>query len=241
MAAQFISLKIIADRLLRNNLMQGINYEAIIDYTADFMEIVGVPDIFIDKPYEAKISKHKAPLPCDFSEEIQILINHNPAREATDTFHNHYECYTHKGRPCNCSPSHGINKSSDPTYALRNTWIHTNVESGILHMNYRAFMTDEEGFIMIPDRAAFKNALEWFIKWKYYTILWENGELEDKRLQYAEQQYCWAVGQCETDMHRMSLGRAESFFNSFRTLLPRTNEFNKRFVHNGTQEKIKSH
>ncbi len=54
-ADRFVSLKIIADRLHRNPLINGIAYEAIIDYTIDFLHIVGVPAEFIDKYYEVEL------------------------------------------------------------------------------------------------------------------------------------------------------------------------------------------
>lgn len=42
-------------------------------------------------------------------------------------------------------------------------------------------------------------------------------------------------------MKRLSLAKAESFFNSFRTLIPRDNEFSKRFMNTGNKEFIKAH
>lgn len=241
MAAQYISLKVIGDRLNMNPLMGNLGYDAIVRYTVDFMDIVGVPNMFVEKPYKEKIVRYRAPLPCDFGEEIQILINGQPARVATDTFHTQYYCFEHKSSVCGCRKQHGLNKPIDPTYQIQAGWITTSIDSGKIAMVYRAILTDEEGYPMIPSNSPFLNALEWYIKYKYYTILWENGKLEDKRLENTKQEYAWAVGQCETDMKMMSLGNAETFYNMFMTLLPRTNEFNKRFVHTGTKEYIKRH
>ncbi len=228
MAAQYESIKIILDRLLRNNVLNGISFESVIDYTIDFMEIVGVPSIYTEKLYEADIVNYRASLPCDFVEEIQLLFNDRTSRASTDTFHEQYAKVN-------------ISKTLDNTYSINRNYIFSSIEKGKLQMTYRAILTDDEGYPMLPSNRTFLNALEWFIKYKYYTILWEEGRLEDKRYENTKQEYAWAVGQCETDMKMMSLAKAESFFNSFRTLIPRDNEFAKRFMNTGNKEFIKAH
>ena len=40
----------IADRIMRHPLMQDISFETIVDYTLDFIQIVGCPQFFGDGP-----------------------------------------------------------------------------------------------------------------------------------------------------------------------------------------------
>lgn len=234
MAKQYISIKTVLDRLLRNNLLQGLSFESVIDYTLDFIDIVGIPSVYEDKFFEAEIENHRAKLPCDFIEEIQLELSpvkskiFRPAREASDSFHVHYN--TKK-----------VVHNTDYTFTINKNFIFTSLEKGILQMAYKAIMTDEEGYPMIPSDRTFLLALEWYIKVQYYTLLWENGRLEDKRLEHANQEYAWAVGRCETDMKRLSLSKAENFFNSFRSLIPRDNEFAKRFQNTGSKEFLRVH
>ncbi len=234
MAQNYESLKIVMDRLLRNNALSGISFESVIDYTIDFFDIVGVPSIYEERYFEAKIENYRVKLPCDFIEDIQILLapkgsNHFiPARSATDTFHNNYDCAN-------------VNTSKDFTVSLNNNFIFTSLETGKLKMTYRAIVTDEEGYPMLPSDRTFILALEAYIKKEYFQILWDEGKIEDKRYEVAQNEYVWAVGRCETHMQRLSLSEAESFFNSFRTLVPRDNEFSKRFSHLGSKEFIKNH
>ena len=225
MAARYESLKTIGDRLLRNNVMKGIAWEAIIDYTIDFMDIVGVPDIYEDKLWESNIEYHRAELPCDYAEEKFITINGRSATHATDPLHQHYNVV-------------GSN-SSTFTYTINNNFLFSSVSHGKLSMNYKAIMTDAEGYPMVPAKREFAVALEWYIKKQYFTQLWEDGKLEDKRLENAKQEYAWAVGRLESSAHLMTLGKAEAFFNSFRTLVPRDNEFAKRFGNTGAKEFLK--
>lgn len=235
MAQQYESIKIILDRLLRNNVLNGLSFESVIDYTVDFMDIVGIPAVYEDKFHDTDIVNYRAKLPCDFIDDIQLLISTSPrgnnmatAREATDTFHADYSC-------------NKLSRTSDFTYSIGNGYIFTSIETGKLKLAYKAIKTDEEGYPLLPANRTFLNALEWFIKYKYYTILWEEGRIEDKRYENTKQEYAWAVGQCETDMKRLSLAKAESFFNSFRTLIPRDNEFSKRFMNTGNKEYLRRH
>lgn len=89
-AEKYVSLKVVADKLLRNPLLDGISFEAILDYTIDFLHIVGVPADFIDKLYTKEFSDYRAELPDDYVECTQLLIDGKSARWATDTFHTHY-------------------------------------------------------------------------------------------------------------------------------------------------------
>ena len=225
MAVRYESLKLIGDRLHRNNVMKGISWDSIIDYTIDFMDIVGVPDIYEDKLFLGKIEKYRIELPCDFVEELFVVINGASVTYAVDPMHKH-------------SLTIG-NHSGHITYSIDNGYLFSSIEKGSLRMNYRAIMTDEEGYPMMPADRVFIVALEWYIKMQYFTMLWEDAKIEDKRLENTKQEYAWAVARLESSAVHLSLGKAEALFNSFRTLIPRDNEFAKRFSDTGAKEYLR--
>ena len=78
MATRVTSIKIILDKILRDPIFIGLNFETIIDYFIDFITIVGVPELFDEKFTNTKIeiSNYRAELPSDFIEEITVQINH---------------------------------------------------------------------------------------------------------------------------------------------------------------------
>lgn len=233
MAIKYESLKLIGDRLLRSNIMKGISWDAIIDYVIDFFDTVGAPDLFINKIHTGEIKNFRGKLPCDFVEEVQVFLGKSsetavsPARYATDTLHEHYNKVG--------------NDFVHNTYSINNNYIFTSLKNGWYTIAYKAIMVDEEGYPMLPADRIFINALEWYIKYKYFTLLWEDGKIEDKRLENAKQEYSWYVGQLESNAQALSLSKAESLFNSFRTLVPRDNEFSKRFSNTGSKEFIRRH
>lgn len=232
MATRYESLKMIGDRLLRSNVMKGISWDFIIDSVIDFMDIVGAPSLFEDKHFEGKIHKYRVKLPCDFVSEKQVVMACDRsqgavATYATDTFHKHY--------------NKTANLARTYTYSIDNGYLFASIEKGCIEMSYEAVKTDDEGYPMIPSDRNFTLALERYIRMEYFTLLWDNGKIEDKRLENAKQEYAWAVGRLETRRAMLSLGKAEAMFNTFRTLVPRDNEFAKRFANTGNKQFIKRH
>lgn len=73
-AERYVSLKVVADQLHRNPLINGIAFEAIIDYTIDFLQIVGVPANFIDKLAVIEYDQYRAKLPEDYVECNQLIL-----------------------------------------------------------------------------------------------------------------------------------------------------------------------
>lgn len=87
MAEQYISIKTIQDRLTRHPLLQGVTLDDVVDYAVDFMRIVGVPNIFVNKIHTAETHDHRVKLPCDYYETIQIRGRFGVYHKASDTFH----------------------------------------------------------------------------------------------------------------------------------------------------------
>lgn len=221
MAKSYISLKTVADKLLRHPLMAGISYEAIIDYCIDFMRIVACPNIFVEKSIEYEVKDYTIgqynnegkfiplTLPEDFYEIIQIRSGNSTLHYSTDSFH--------------MSENKNIdNYNPDLTYKIQNNTIYTSFKEGNIEIMYSAFMI-EDGYPMIPDNSKFTRALEAYIKKQWFTILFDLGKLQGAILQNAQQEYAWAVGACETEFNKLTLDKAESFYNSFKGAILHTN------------------
>lgn len=249
MANNYTSLSVVADKLLRHPLMAGISFEAIIDYAIDFMRIVQCAGFFEEKCVELEISEHRCLLPNDFFEMNQMRMkkqyvkmpkyievitegegvitkqyvqdgyedyeftsSNNTFRYASDTFH--------LANDKNCI---------DLTYKIQGGYIYTSVDSGTVEISYQAILIDEEGFPLIPDNSKFTRALQAYIKKEWFTILFDMGKIQPAIYQNVQQEYAWAVGACESEFQKMSLDKAESFYNSWSTLIPRTNVHSKTY------------
>ena len=221
MANNYTSLKVVADKLLRHPMMAGISFEAIIDYTIDFMRIVQCGGFFENKVITLNIDKYTTSLPDDFFEIIQVRSTNNKMyKHATDSFHL-------------------VNNSNDLTYKIQGNYIFTSVEKDQIDIAYKATLIDEDGYPLIPDNSKFTRALEAYIKKQWFTILFDMGKIQSAILQNVQQEYAWAVGACESEFQKMSLDKAEAFYNSWRELIPRTNEHSRGFATLNQRQNLK--
>lgn len=234
----YISIRQIMDDIREHPLLKDINLERVVNYTYHFLRIVGAPRLFIDKVEEIEVKNYRAKLPCDFIEVIQVRdINGNPFLYTTDNFHestnktpqNQYKCYIDNFQYQNL------------TYKIQGNVIFTSVKDCIIEVAYKALVVDEDGFPMLPDNSPFTTALEAYIKKRQFTVLFDTGKIPDKVLQNAQQEYAWAVGQAESDLHRMNVDQMQSLTNLWNTLLPRVNEHRNGFKTMNIQEKIRNH
>lgn len=221
MAKQYTSIKVILDKILRHPLLQEVSLETAVDYTIDFMRIVGSPGMFTEKVETIKVDKYRALLPNDFYQVIQIRTSEGfSLRSSTDSFH-----------------FGGGNV--DLTYKIQGGIIYTSFESGTLDLAYMAIQTDEDGYPLIPDNSSFTRALELYIKKQWFTILFDLGKIQPAVLQNVQQEYAWAVGDCQSEFGRLTIDEMESFTNSYRTMILRTNEHANGFATLGRKETLK--
>lgn len=231
MAEQQQSIKVILDNIMRHPLLQDLTLETVVDYTINFMRLVGVPSMFQEKVVSIQIAAYRAVLPHDFYQVNQIRLTTSAGvplstfRYASDTFH----------------MGGSIAQSSDYTYKIQGGGIYTSIETGTIELAYQAIETDNLGYPLIPDNSSFTRALEAFIKRQHFTILLDMGKISREAFNQVKEDYAWAVGDCQTEFNRLSLDKAESFYNSWRTLLIRPSEHRTGFINNGSKEQFKVH
>lgn len=233
-SGHFISIKSIADRLLMNPVMKDLNFEFIIDKTVECLRLVNMPPIYITKMEKITIKQFKGNLPIDLIYTEQVYYNNNgtlvPLNKGTDIIHDHYD---------NVEASETNNSSI--TYSLSNSKINTNMENGELAIAYKAIAIDEDCYPMIPDNIKLIRCIESYIKYKWFDILNDMDKVSDRKLNKAEVDYCFNVGQAQSDLIMPDEAEMEAFTNSIRQILPNTNQFNERMKYLGSREFMKIH
>ena len=211
------------DNLLSHPLLQDLSFERVVNYTIYFERIVGMPPIFLEKVVTIEINKWRGELPCDLFQINQIRDCHSKVNYtyATDSFHM------------------GGGKLYPYTYKVQGGIIYTSTEDTQIELSYQALPLDEEGFPMIPDKSSFIRALELFIKKQWFTILFDLGKISQAVLQNTQQEYAWAVGQCQSDLIRPTIDQMESITNMWNTLIQRTNAHSSSFSTLGSREHLK--
>lgn len=226
---RYISIKVLLDNILDHPLLKDVSFERAVNYTINFIRIVGMPKAFNEKTELIEIEDYRGILPCDLESIIQVRTYnkcdhyHGVFRYSTDSFH----MSKHK------------HSSYDLTYKTQGNIIFTSIKEGTIEIAYRAIQVDSEGYPMIPDNSSYINALELYIKKKCFTILFDTGKINAQVFQQVCQDYSWAVGQAQSDLVRPTIDQMQAITNSLNTLVPRMSEHSRGFINNGTQEKIK--
>lgn len=223
---KYISIRQILDNLLVHPLLRDLSLERVVNYTVDFIRIVGMPRLFEEKVAILNIKNYRALLPCDYYQMIQVRKHktNESFRYSTDSYH----LGNHQG-------------SLDNTYKIQGNIIYTSLKDGELEVAYEALAVDEEGYPVLPDNSSFTRALELYIKKQWFTIQFDLGKITAAVLQNVQQEYSWAVGQCQSDLVRPTIDQMESIANSWNTLIPRTSEHSRGFATNGSKQTIKIH
>ena len=224
----YTSLKEVASRLTRHPLMIDLTFEAIIQYTIDFIGTLGLPPIYLDKVVTVDIDNYRASLPCDLVAIRQVKDSKNniSLRAITDTFHLLHE------------ENESI-KRQEGTFKTQGNIIYTSFKKGSIDIAYRAIPVDTEGLPLIPDNSIFLKALELYIKKEWFTILFDMNKISPAVLQNIQQEYAWKVGQLNTEFTLPSISEMEAISNMMSQLIPRTNEFRKGFKSLGNREYLK--
>lgn len=240
MADRYTNIRQVIDNVMAHPMLQDLTLERVVNYAVDFIRIVGAPTMFEEKYTCLKIEKFRAKLPCDFHQIIQVRKKEGPAlRYATDTFH--MGNYIRSKDDCKKGEAKGYKVFDDPTYKIQGDIIYTSFEKGVVEMSYEAMAVDKDGFPLIPENSSFMRALELYIKKQWFTILFDLGKINAQVLQNTQQEYSWAVGDCQTEFIRLTIDKTESLCNSLKTLLIREGEHDYGFKSNGARERLKLH
>lgn len=236
---KWTNLKIVADKILRDPIFIGLDFETIIDYFIDFITIVGVPQLFDERftSVPLEISNYRAILPDDFLTEIQVSVDGRIARSATDSFAGNYSEYENT----NPKDEYFPNQTVETTYRIIGKYIYLSKKDGNLLLKYNSIMSDIDpesesfGIPMIPDDPVFILALQSYIEVQFLKMLFRAGKIQGNILEEAKQTYAWNVGRYETHSRRLTTGDMETISKLFKSIMTRNNEFKTRFKNLGTR------
>ena len=241
---QTTNIRRILDRVMRHPMMRDIPFETAVEYAVDFISLMGTPALYDEKTAIISVSDWKGRLPCDFESVIQVRVAPDQCHVRWKRFHFPpvlpvYRESGHSFHMSDYKPSEFA--TFEFTYKIQGTTIFTSTKDIDVEMAYRAFAVDDEGYPLLPDNTSFLRGLENYIKLQWFTIKFDMGEISAQVLSNTQQEYAWAAGDAQSEFSRLNLDRAETLFNSFKTLLPRNGEHWKGFFTNGSREMWRRH
>ena len=232
---KYISIKQILDDILAHPLMTDLTLERAVNYTVQFIRIVGMPQLFLENTADIVIKDYRGVLPCDYINMIQVRDERGYCyRYSTDSFHL-------SNKEINKQSKYYVRDNPDLTYKIQGNCIFTSIKDCTIEIAYEAIPVDKDGYPLIPDNASFVKALELYIKREWFTILFDLGKISAQSLQNVQQQYAWYVGQAQSDLVSLTVDQMESLCNMLTTLIPRVNEHKRGFKDLGNKEYLRLH
>ena len=228
------NIRTILDKVMRHPLMKNIPFETVIDYTVEFVEIMGTPGLYVEKTAKVKIDDWRGELPCDFHSMIQVRVAADGRHPSAGL------AYRYSGDSFHMSPDKNMGDTSR-TYKTQGGCIFTSTRDVTVEIAYNAFAVDDEGLPLLPDNASFLRGLENYIKVKWFTILFDSGEISYQVLDNAQREYAWAAGDTQSEFSRLDLDKAETLSNAFNTLLPHSRMHMNGFHEEGSKELLRVH
>ena len=241
---QTTNIRRILDRVMRHPMLRDIPFETAVEYAVDFISLMGTPALYDEKTAIIAINDWRGPLPCDFEHMIQVRVapKQTCGRWQGLKFPVAPPVYRESGHSFHMSdtkPNEFL--TGEFTYKIQGMVIFTSTKDIDVEIAYRAFAADDEGFPLLPDNTSFLRGLENYIKLQWFTVLFDMGKISQQVFQNAQQEYCWAAGDAQSEFSRLNLDKAETLFNSFKTLLPRNNEHWRAYFANGAEEIWRRH
>lgn len=221
---QYVKLPIILDRILKHPLLSDVSMEAAIQYTIDFISIVGLPKVYKEDIEIIEIDNYRGLLPCNCIaiNQVRDCKSNTYLRSMTDNFN-------------------GNNNIGELTFKTQGRVIFTSFKEGKIELSYKSIPVDDEGLPMIPDNPIFLKALELYIKKEWFTILFDMGKITPAVLQNTQQEYSFKAGQLNNEFTIPSVSEMESITRMWNTLIPRVRDFDNGFKHEGNREFIRLH
>ena len=231
------------------------------EWIGEALEYIGHVSISERKAVEVTTDSHKAVLPLDLVDIIQVEYSGSPLPYGTDV--TGYDL-PNSASTTNMSPNganvevytsaytldvnnisnnaSGLTKKTKKSgvrggdyYIINNGSIQTSFTKGKIKIHYTAYPTDSDGYPMVPDNIYVKQALEWYVLRQMlmggYAHPLFSWEVADQKWG----QYCISA---QNDLAFPSVDKVESFKNMWVRLIPNINAHRDFFMGNQSQEQI---
>jgi hypothetical protein len=265
---KYVKIGTIIDGVYRDfGWTHEVNWIDAVEWIGECLDLIAAPKQYVEKvtdgnedinhPCPIVVKNYRGTLPSDFLYPIQIKESSTniPLRYSGDSFHRGLEIYE---ADMNVSTTSNIGDFSSPLQASKNTllkdacagdltyqindcYIFTNFEEGELIASYKAFPTDQDGFPLIPDNQAYKQALKYYIAEKIAQKMFIQGKMDMGRFNYIQRERDWYVGKANSAAHLPTMDQMETWKNEFVRLIPNINHHSDGFRQLGNQQRQTNH
>lgn len=226
-----VSMRLIADRLMRNPVLKDLTWEFIVDNGIEVLRILEAPSLFVNRSETLEVKNFRALKPVDIMkiEGVMRVLGREmqPMTANSDVNIDDY------------SLMNNLPDNPESTYGLNSRYIIPNFEEGKIHITYKAIATDDECYPLVLNNAVLLRCVESYIKWKWFDILNDMDMISDRKLNKAETDYTFNVAQADANLKLPSTDEMEALVNQITQILPSRSQHASRFEYLGSRERMR--
>jgi len=235
-----VSVKNIIAKVYRDlSLKDEEDFMSMIEWSAEALDFIHVYPQYTHETICIPINSYKTELPCDFIDVEYVEYNGHNLLETNNPFGPqttlgnqgvYYTPYSYnQAKIQNAVFVHPDNLSYNKngySVKIENGWLKTSFKEGKVNMIYIAQPMDDEGYPLVPDEPSFREALYWYITYKYLYPKVLHGEISNQFYEDAYNKWQWYCNQAGAEAIMPNAMQLENLKRSFISLKPRVDLFN---------------
>jgi len=232
-----ISCKTIIAKVYRDlQLKEEEAFTDFIEWMSEALDFIHVYPQYIHKSACICIKNYKGELPCDYIgldaveyNGFNMLYSSNlyGPKDRTPSGR-YYTPYSYNQEKINnVLLVKGNMLGPDAEFWIEGSWFRTSFKEGTLNIRYTAYPSDEDGYPLVPDHQSFKEALYWYITYKYLYAKALNKEIDPRFYDDAYVKWQYYCNQAGAEAMMPDLQTLEALKRSFHRLKPDMFQFTK--------------
>lgn len=261
MTTPYISIKSVIYDLVLTISDRDFNENTALQWATHALRKLNISDVLVPAVAQIQVTDHFAQLPAGFkyltqiakyigngTELAEITGQDLPQATTFDIYRLPIEGLKWQAMYATSNPYHNsvcLNESLTSCTNCKsefklneNNTITTTFESGVIMMAYLAYPVDSEGYAMIPDDENIKEAILYYILYRYWM---RKAEMLAKGA-FEQRDYYLKMWQTHsvkaTNLNLPDIGQLENMKNQFNRLVPRTNRFDQLFLTLSNSENV---
>jgi len=243
LSGKTISVKSIIAKVYRDlQLKEEEPFMDFIEWMAEALDFIHVYPQYSIKPICFKITAYKTELPCDFIGLDQIEFEGINLRATNNSFGpiqdnavigRYYTPYSYNQSKLEnavfVDPYSTSYFREGYSFKIENGWLKTSFKEGEINLSYISQPMDEEGYPLVPEDVSFKEALYWYVVYKYLYSKALRGEISNYFYEDAYNKWHWYCNQAGAEAMMPDLNTLENIKRSFLSLKINPYLFNNFF------------
>jgi len=217
-------IKHILNRLMDNPMLQNLKLSSAASYVKDFASILNLAPLKEEVTRVLYVKNYMHKLPANASKHnilgVEQLNDDGTVMDDNDSLPARF--YENSLLAANSKRTRVRGNDARyeyGTYEVKGDYIHFDQEEVTVALSYTPLKVDELGYPVLPYDGSLAQAVENYIKFRYYTILYENDMIAYQKVAQVHSEYTWYVGQYTMKHSIPTYDEAVAWANEWQSLL----------------------